>query len=231
MMERAKNKAQALGYEVIAMYLSPSHDAYIRQKFKKDPQNAVSAEHRVMMANLALKYHPNMKVSTREAAQPGFTDYTAVATELLRHYMYYMADGATRVTVLYVCGEDHYERVCKEQNPWLSSGSDPRIGLVVLPRNAESSLRVHGQDNFRSLIFFAEAAEETRLEAISSTMVRRVIRDTASMPDDFYTFSALLGDLVYKYIREWGLYDGPEDQPFWDAHHSPPGTVKSNGWP
>lgn len=102
MMERAREAATRAGYDVLAGYLSPGHDAYIRMKCGAA---AIPASERLRRCAEAARPSGWMLTDPWEAlhrrVSVNFTDVAARLERYLRAHVY------PRLEVLYVCGGDN----------------------------------------------------------------------------------------------------------------------------
>jgi nicotinic acid mononucleotide adenylyltransferase len=102
MMERARAAASAAGCDVLAGYLSPGHDAYVRLKCG---EAAIPASERLAACAAAIADRAWLYVDPWEALHRRVAvNYTDVAARL-RAYLRAHVDP--RVEVLYVCGGDN----------------------------------------------------------------------------------------------------------------------------
>lgn len=115
-------------WKVLACIVSPSHDEYIKRKLG---DAAIPFSHRCKMCKLAIE-----ECQTRgdapflvygwEGGQEHFENFSKVKKHLESACLPDpSADGTTRkVTVLYVCGADHFENCCLES--WRDVVAVPR---------------------------------------------------------------------------------------------------------
>jgi len=102
MMERARSAARTAGFEVVAGYLSPGHDAYLRMKCGPDtpsPQQRLSQCAAAVQGSDWLSVDPWEALHRRVAVN--FTDVTARLQAYLRRHV------DARIEVLFVCGGDN----------------------------------------------------------------------------------------------------------------------------
>ena len=102
MMERAKVAAERAGFDVLAGYLSPGHDAYITMKCGAA---AIPASERIRQCAAAASSREWLLVDPWEALHRRVSvNYTDVAARLR---VYLRAHVDPRIDVLYVCGGDN----------------------------------------------------------------------------------------------------------------------------
>ena len=102
MLEAARAAAQAAGYDVIAGYLAPDHDEYVRQKCGVE---AIPASVRLSQCAAAAESHGWLSVDPWACLhRPGAVNYTDVVARLRR---YLRAHWDERVDVFYACGGDN----------------------------------------------------------------------------------------------------------------------------
>jgi nicotinic acid mononucleotide adenylyltransferase len=139
-MEDARVAIEKLGYHVVAGYISPSSDYYVRGKMERIAhENRVtlnsifaSATHRLRLTQLACMESEWLNCSSWEANQPRFADFDEVTYALetfLRHNGFFSSEHDA---VFYVCGSDHYNKcglyrgVCARQD-----GKYRRVAVCV----------------------------------------------------------------------------------------------------
>jgi hypothetical protein len=118
MMEQSKAYLETeLGFHVVAGYLSPSSDLYVKPKMirfqqKGSPLGASFAEasHRIRLTQKAVSDSSWLDCSTWEANQSKFKDFDEVLYALdtfLRESTVFLSENDK---VFYVCGRDHFEK-------------------------------------------------------------------------------------------------------------------------
>lgn len=108
MMETAKKTLESQRRSVVGGYISPSHDAYVSQKY--DGNARLSAEHRLHLCNLAVKDSDWLMVDPWEARYlPTDINFTDVMRRL-KAYLTAHFDGLG-IEVFYVCGTDNADFV------------------------------------------------------------------------------------------------------------------------
>lgn len=138
--EEAREAVERKGYTVIAGFLSPSHDQYVRNKMKsfyKDiPLGCVyaSSNFRIQLVKDACSHSDWLDCASWEASQDSFRDFDEVQYAL---YDYLLREGIftdSHDTVFYVCDLDHYTKCSLYQGipqPRLQSALPV---VVVLPQ-------------------------------------------------------------------------------------------------
>jgi nicotinic acid mononucleotide adenylyltransferase len=143
-LERARATLQSRGLAVLAGFLSPSHDAYVRPKMASllPPGSTLEMQFapcldRVHMVRIATSSSDWLDVSTWEAEQDSFVDFpevTCACDEFLRR-----ADILRRPEdrVMYVCGDDHYIKCGLRGGVRTARGT---FTAVVVPRAGSSAI-------------------------------------------------------------------------------------------
>jgi nicotinic acid mononucleotide adenylyltransferase len=148
MLDAARAAAEAAGYDVVAGYLAPDHDEYVRQKCGIE---AVPASVRLSQCAAAVEPLDWLRVDPWAALhRPGAVNYTDVVARL-RSYL--RAHWDERVDVFYVCGGD---------NARFASAFLRDAGIIVVSRpsfEAEHT-RWRTQLSDRASILFCEASSE-----------------------------------------------------------------------
>lgn len=100
MLEEAKRQATALGYNVVGGYLSPSHDAYLRQKLGK---NFISLPERIQKLEELLSSNSWIMIDKFEAFLPAPCNFTSVIIRLEN----FLQTILPSVEIAYVYGSDN----------------------------------------------------------------------------------------------------------------------------
>ena len=117
-MEDARKAVEDKGYKVVAGYISPSSDGYVKGKMRRLATSAnvplemvyADVSYRIHLTRLACADSGWLSCSSWEASQPGFVDFDDVTYALdmfLRNNSFFRS---VRDTVFYVCGSDHYNK-------------------------------------------------------------------------------------------------------------------------
>ena len=166
---------------VVAGFLSPSHDQYVRSKLK---HNAIPSSERLQMIRDATSEHPLLAVHDWEASQNRFNDFTQVCRAVQEEIKDKFGPD---VMVYYVCGTDHM-RKCGLQKGMKGFGivAVQRKGVRTpyLPKNAESDVIIVTGD-------FASG--------ISSTEVRKRLKKSGKNAN----LSGLLHPAVAERMKSW----------------------------
>lgn len=122
-IDAARDAAEKLGYTVLAGVLSPSSDVYLKNKHENNLKHGqpgvwISAEHRLAMAKLAVSGSDYICVGTYETSSQCEADYQSAWAEYwdITKYYYELLNSNTKhlrpngeaITVIYLCGADHY---------------------------------------------------------------------------------------------------------------------------
>jgi hypothetical protein len=192
MMNRAKTSLENQGWTVWAGFVSPSHELYLQSKQLRGrlgPLDVASAEHRLAMAELAIKEHPWLKVGRWETTVSGYwPDYP----EVIEYLLFTVQKVDARISVFYVCGTDH-----ALHNP--NGIGIPKTGWVVVPREGD----VIPDHTSEEMVVYLEPDQSS--EAFySSTKVRTLLReqDTSSQNE----LITMLGQNVFQYMIEHRLF-------------------------
>ena len=170
---------------VLAAYLSPSSDKYVKSKLRAD---AIPIEHRAAMCRLAADEHNRTSptavpilVDLWEAQQPHFIDFPGVRDRLQSVMDASFPDD--HVLVFYVCGMDLYNRCCLRFLPRVVAVARPPYKPDPNPSTVEYNV-------------IADAATDEQVRQLtcdcSSTEVRR--RHRAGEP---------LTDLLFPSVLEY----------------------------
>jgi len=212
-MQKAVQHMQAVGFNILHCYISPSHDDYVFSKARRRKTTCANSGHRCAILDHCISEYLSTgsplvgKVSTGrwESGQRDFVDYMDVASALLdemRAY-YHQVPGVTRVMVVYVCGEDH-ARSC-----FLTRGSaNPSIGVVIVPRViGEGSAPLEGNPSRRVYVVNMRA-EESEFGEFSSTSLREILASPES-EDGIRRALGMFGGQALAYCRDNGIYIPP----------------------
>jgi len=102
--ERAKSYFEELGHNVVAGYISPSHDAYVTSKMNHSGYSSISGIHRLEMLRLSLSGSNWIEATSWELNQQGFVDFPSV----YRYFkLYFQNKLDVPFTLYYLCGSDH----------------------------------------------------------------------------------------------------------------------------
>ena len=148
-LHQAGERLNAAGYQVLAAWLSTSHDNYVRPKCARLRTVGLSAPFRLELARRALEGDDLVSVGAWEATKEGtWPDFPVVAgslQETLRSHRDHRG-----LQVLYVCGTDHF-RKCG-----LHTGMRSGIGVVAVPRGGGGPT---GHEKPDKAVFIARGAE------------------------------------------------------------------------
>lgn len=152
--------AKSFGFRTVGTFLSPSNDMYLEGKYGKG--KFIPGAIRTQCVDAAVADDTLISTGRWETAQEGhWPDFPVVAKDLHESVQARFKDR--HIMVLYVCGEDHYNRC------GLSRGMRPGIGLCVVARDGRC-----GATNKDRNIYAIDTEDET--SDFSSTKVRKLLK-------------------------------------------------------
>jgi hypothetical protein len=122
--------------EVVGGFLSPSHDLYLRGKYR-DRSSFYAAAQRLELCLAATKEHPLLAVSSWESSVPNrWPDFPEVTAALVRA----LTDRfpGEDLLVLYLCGQDHLKYAAGADLP----------GVCVVSRAGRAAILDPGRNHF-----------------------------------------------------------------------------------
>lgn len=177
LLRQAQQRLEEAGYEVIAGWMSPSNDEYVRPKASRLRTQFFGASLRLYLASLTLQGDEFLSVGAWEAQVPGrWPDFPEVTEQLqtdlgrLPEADQGLRGSSGRVRVFYCCGTDHasncglYRGIC--------GGKAQDFGTVVVPRTGETP---RAEDPSKNV--FVAAPADGEVAGFSSTKVRQALAD------------------------------------------------------
>ena len=130
----ARAALEKRGWKVVAGWLSPSHDSYVRPKMMRSGGLFLSTPTRVRCVELAVADTDWIACGRWESMglHSSWPDFPVVVASLQDHLC---AIGHSDVTVFFVCGYDHYLKCGLRNGMRRRNTAVPAPGLAVLPRD------------------------------------------------------------------------------------------------
>jgi len=176
LLRQAKERLESAGYEVVAGYMSPSHDLYVGPKARSLSTKFFPADVRLRIGKSLVDGDDVLELGAWEAQAKGrWPDYPEVTTELqdfigeLPLANEGLKGESGNVRVFYACGTDHAEKCGLYRG--LCAGVDGDIGVVVVPREGDSPKA----EKPEKLVFVAAPAAG-EVASYSSTKVRTALQ-------------------------------------------------------
>eukprot|EP00927_Polykrikos_kofoidii_P035842 TRINITY_DN30352_c0_g1_i1.p1 TRINITY_DN30352_c0_g1~~TRINITY_DN30352_c0_g1_i1.p1 ORF type:complete len:277 (+),score=48.08 TRINITY_DN30352_c0_g1_i1:113-943(+) len=177
LLHQARQRLEEEGYGVVAMWLSPSHDAYVAPKAVKLGTIGLSSGFRIEAARRAVACDDFVEIGSWEAspARGSWPDFPVVATALQTFLASQpeakslLQGNLSHVQVFYACGSDHASK-CHLFHKSISP--ERLIGVVVVPRAGDSV----GAEVPHRLVFVAQPAGG-EVATFSSTLLRKAIQE------------------------------------------------------
>jgi len=170
LLRQARARLEQEGYDVLAAWVSPSHDGYVGPKAGRLGTVHISSAFRLHLARLMLHGDDFVSVGAWEAQYDGLWPDFPVVAEALQRSLHDLGPAlrgpSGKARVFYACGTDHAERC------GLYRGLGPDIGVVVVPREGERP----DAERPKSLVFVATAAPG-ELATYSSTKIRKALKE------------------------------------------------------
>lgn len=168
---QAAKRLETIGYSVVGLWLSPSHDGYLQPKARGLGTIGLSAPFRLEVAQRAVAPEDLVDAAGWEVNYPGrWPDFPEVSEalqdELARQPEANELWPGKRPCVFYACGTDHAEKCGLTRGLRPSDG----IGVVIVPR-AGDSVPAERPDK---LVRVASPASDA-VAALSSTRVREAV--------------------------------------------------------
>ncbi|CAF1215965.1 unnamed protein product [Rotaria sordida] len=186
-------------WNVLAGYLSPTHDSYVRSKLGDSAW--IPAEDRCQLCEGAIEHDKLsswITVSRGECEWPsGFVDFGPVTENLcdflndtLVHQDKFLKHP---LRVVYVCGLDHFnkcsylERMAKQKN----------MACAVVFRSGYNEQHIHQSIRSTDVIYVKLEKERDKIVDISSTQIRQYFQNPTSRTTDIDQF---IYPNVYEYM-------------------------------
>jgi len=172
-----------MSVNVVAGYLSPTHDSYVSSKVESSKVRSISGIHRLEMIKLNVQDSEWMDASSWEVDQYEFIDYPFV----YKHFKKEL-ESKFNVEIWYLCGSDHALK-CHLY--------DRSIRCVAVSRPTQNKIAdLNKMYDKNSFIFIQDDTED-----MSSTKVRNVMRKKYANDDDYKkNLELYLHPNVAKYI-------------------------------
>ena len=169
LIEQAKLRLYDAGYEVVAVWLSPSQDIYLQQKALDLKTIGLSARFRVEVTKRTVEKYPLFDVGLWESSQLSrFVDFPEVCLSLKKHIEKEFGAEYGEITVFYACGTDH------ANNMKLYNGPYEWGGVVVVPRKGDIP---DGTENTENKVYIAPESSRPDIAGFSSTKIRKAIAE------------------------------------------------------
>ena len=202
MLESAKTQVESQGYDVVAGFLSPSSDLYVKPKMEsilrksKKEEGAKASSLRMLFApskerlkiiDLALVDSTWLSSASWESEQPRFVDFPQVleALDEWLHQENFFTSPDDKV--VYVCGYDHYHNCGLEGG---IVGHDKCRHVCVVPRGGK-----HPRAPISPYVFIVPDVNEA-VEMVSSTKIREHLHS-----GDWRGLEACCPKVVYDFFR------------------------------
>lgn len=198
---------QEHGYSVLAGYISPSHEGYVRPKCEHFRQRYLDSDVRLECVRRAVHDSEWLECGAWEAApaRGSWPDYPVVVKALQSRLAGLERDlslGGQKCTIFYVCGLDHFKKCNLSAGlrscslPTASSIED-KPGVVAIPRDDAPPART---DLKRLVIGVTECNPE--LSHLSSTRVRKLLSGSKASEHPVEERRALVAEVVGEAVAE-----------------------------
>ncbi|CAF1323241.1 unnamed protein product [Didymodactylos carnosus] len=180
-------------FNVLAGYLSPTHDNYVAEKlFNKH----IQAEHRIAMCNEAVKEAKQehwISVDRAECMATKFIDFPEVCEQLF----VFLNDKLVKqqkllqkaVRVIYVCGLDHFNK-CGN----IDRLARDELGIAVIHRQNSNEKYINGANADPNIFYVSKMDSKQNVEDVSSSLIRQRLQQGQSC--DHLTYQSVL-----KYLK------------------------------
>lgn len=202
MVVRAKASLEnEYGYTVLAGWISPSHDTYVKPKSERTGSYFVRAIGRAQLVDISIADTPAaadwIRCGRWESSpqRKGWPDYPEVVTALQKHLQVVSTEADCAdvpVDVLYVCGTDH-ARYCSRG--FAKKGQ----GVIAVPRNTDRPIKVRLEQ-----LVFCVHQKNPNVVSYSSTEARKALKKGLAKKA-----AAMLGERVLATIVERKYYSWP----------------------
>jgi nicotinic acid mononucleotide adenylyltransferase len=195
-MNDSRLQIQELGYHVIAGYLSPSCDGYVKNKMLTIAKaNGVSlsqvyadSTQRIRLVQFACFESDWLSCSSWEAHQDTFVDFDEVTIYLDTYLRSIRIFNSESDAVFYVCGSDHYNK-CRLQNGIINMKNNLHHHVAVCVRESTDEDKeeiIYPNSSFVTIVNPNKNKRNNNSiasnEAISSTLIRQWISDIQYNP-------------------------------------------------
>ena len=182
---------QEHGFSVLAGYISPSHEGYVRPKCEHFKQQYLESDVRLECVRRAVQDSDWLECGAWEAApaHSSWPDFPVVVKALQSHLSgpdgleRDLTLGGQKCTVFYVCGLDHFQKCNLSaglfRKPSLSAASliEQTAGVVAIPRDDAPPVRT----NLKRLVIGVTECNP-QLSHLSSTKVRELLSGRRGAP-------------------------------------------------
>ncbi|CAF4529479.1 unnamed protein product [Rotaria sp. Silwood1] len=200
-LERHKSKP----LNVLAAYLSPTHDSYVRNKLGQF--DWISAEDRCKLCKEVILSDEDTKswisVSKGESEFNEFVDFDDVSKNLAEFLNFELCESEKLLNhplkVVYVCGLDHFNKC-----PYVEKlATEKNIACAVTYRLGASDHRIKALEEKSPNIYYITLDEEReKLVDISSTAIRQQCYNSAKTDLIQLTYPCVIKFLEDKYSKK-----------------------------
>ncbi|CAF2076811.1 unnamed protein product [Rotaria magnacalcarata] len=197
---------------VVAAYLSPTHDSYVRSKL--DNTHFISAKERIELCEEAIKSDGDAKdwisVAKGESQFNDFVDFDKVSIRLAQFLNNKLHRPekflAHPLKVVYVCGLDHFNkcsyvaRLAKVEN----------MACAVIYRCGVDDYFIRRFHDIPTLYYIPSENEHEQLVDISSTAIRETFMHHTNVDLTEFTYPCVI-DFLRKMYREKGFSICPKN--------------------
>lgn len=208
---------QEHGFSVLAGYISPSHEGYVRPKCEHFKQHYLESDVRLECVRRAVQDSDWLECGAWEAApaRSSWPDFPVVVKALQAHLSgpdgleRDLTLGGQKCTVFYVCGLDHFQKCNLSaglfRKPSLSAASmiEETAGVVAIPRDDAPPVRT----NLKRLVIGVTECNP-QLSHLSSTRVRELLSGRGASKQCLEDRRAAVAEVVGKAVA--GLLLPPE---------------------
>eukprot|EP01043_Picozoa_sp_COSAG02_P020129 COSAG02_NODE_985_length_15457_cov_108.738247_17_plen_303_part_00 len=220
---------QEHGFSVLAGYISPSHEGYVRPKCEHFQQNYLESNVRLECVRQAVQGSDWLECGAWEAApaRAHWPDFPVVVKALQTHLSgpdgceRDLTLGGQKCTVFYVCGLDHFKKCSLGAGllvkPSLSAASsiEQRAGVVAIPRDDAPPVRT-----VLNRLVIGVTETNPALSHLSSTSVRKMLSGRGASRLSVRERRAAVAEVVGEAVAGLLLPPGPDETN--DAGHAEP---------
>lgn len=193
------------GFSVLAGYISPSHEGYVRPKCEHFKQTYLESDKRLECVRRAVQGSDWLECAAWEAApaRGHWPDFPVVIKALQSHLSgpdggeRELSLGGQKCTVFYVCGLDHFKKCNLSaglfHKPSLSAAShiEQTAGVVAIPRDDA----LPAQTVLKRLVIGVTECNPA-LSHLSSTRVRKLLSDRGASEQPVQERRAAVAEVV-----------------------------------
>jgi hypothetical protein len=220
---------QEHGFSVLAGYISPSHEGYVRPKCEHFKQNYLESNVRLECVRRAVQDSDWLECGAWEAApaRAQWPDFPVVVKALQTHLSgpdgceRDLTLGGQKCTVFYVCGLDHFKKcnlgagLLRKSSLSAASRIEQAAGVVAIPRDDAPPVRT---DLKRLVIGVTES--NPALSHLSSTRVRKLLSGREAAGQSVQERRAAVAEVVGEAVADLLLPPGRDETS--DAGHAEP---------